>query len=371
MRGIYGKQNAEKKLSKMVDLNIIWEAAQDETDLPNKWKAAALDVLIELIIAFDLANTSDYLKKAVDSLSAGVSPIKCMILIENILKSVGRRGYPQVFRKDDLIMMAIASAEKYLINARENSPMDGRNIEDMVFSGSFNHKDTINKYFDFIGFLLKNFDQQNKLTNEHIDMMFKVFVKDSISQIERACFYKFFTYDEFDSTQDDKKLATGKIREYLFQNILCKELSSENTGICEFKCFETNFFYVNTSKRNLKREVNEQVFRTVSMQLDGLEMVWDFSIFSKDEFIRDKCNDFLADLYLYNEKEDYSKRGKNNITFFDEWLEKIRTIDQKDEQSIANVLRLLFNFVNRYDGHHMDNEVFEKNDVELEVDMQD
>lgn len=117
--------------------------------------------------------------------------------------------------------------------------------------------------------------------------------------------------------------------------------------------------------------MNEQVFRTISMKLDGLDIVWDFSIFSGDESIRKRCHDFLADLYLYNEKEDCIKRGKNNITFFEAWLEKIRTIDQKDQQSIANVLRLLFNFVSRYDGYHMDSVLFEKYDWDLEVDMDD
>jgi hypothetical protein len=355
----------------VIDLNIIWNAAQDESELSAKNKTAALNVLIELMIVFDLANTSDYLKMAVDNLSNGQSAIKCMTMIEKVLNSCQRRSCPPVLKKDDLVMMTIMSAEKYILNARDNSPMDGRNIEDMVFSGNVSHKDTIIKYFDFIGYLLKNSDMYFKLSSEHIDAMYKVFVNDSISNVERQHFYKFFTYDEFDTTADNKKVASGKVREYLFQNILCKELRVDNTGLSEFKCFETNFFYVNTDKRNLKREVNEQVFRTVSMQLDGLQMVWDFSIFSKDDSIRQRCNDFLADLYLYNEKEEYTKRGKNNLTFFEEWLEKIRTIDEKDEESIARILRLLFNFVIRYDGHHMNNEYFEKNDVDLEVDMQD
>mmetsp|Transcript_42103 Transcript_42103/g.48842 ORF Transcript_42103/g.48842 Transcript_42103/m.48842 type:complete len:175 (-) Transcript_42103:4740-5264(-) len=124
-------------------------------------------------------------------------------------------------------------------------------------------------------------------------------------------------------------------------------------------------------KRNLKREINEQVFRTINMKLDGIELVWDFSIFSKDESIRQHCNDFLADLYLYFDKEDCQKRGKNNSSFFDEWLEKIFTIDEKDEASTNNILRLLFNFVNRYDGHHMNNQEFEKNDFDLEIDNLD
>ena len=371
-KAIYGKSQAEKKLSKMIDLGKLWEAIQDEAELSNRNKDVALDALIDLMDAFDLSNTSEFLQKAIENLKVGASPIRCMVMVEKVLEKCTRRGYPSVFRKEDLIMLAINSAEIYLNKARENSPMDGRNIEDMTFSGSLSHKDTIAKYFSFISYLLKSFDAHNKLTSEHIDMMFKVFVKESISQVERSRFYKFFTYDEFDTAnQDDKKVASAKVREYLFQNILCKELNSENTGICEFKCFETNFFFVNTAKRNLKRELNERVFRTISMKMDGLDLVWDFSIFSKDDSIRKKCNDFLADLYLYYEKEDYIKRGKNNLTFFEEWLEKILTIDENDKQSIANILRLLFNFVNRYDGHHMDNEHFDKLDVELEVDMVD
>lgn len=281
----HGNTNAQKKISKLVDLNIIWLAIQDETELSQKSKTAALDTLIELMLAFDLANTSEYLEKAIENLKVGKSPIQCFTLIEKVLQSVLRRGYPSTLKSEDLIILAISSAEKYISEARENSPMDGRNIEDMVFSGTLSHKDTIKKYFDFIGYLVKNFDTQNKLSTDHIDMMFKVFVQDSISKAERELFYQFFTYDEFDVTQDDKKVATGKIREYLF-SILCKQLSSENCGLSEFNCFETNFFYVNSQKRNLKREVNEQVFRTVSMKLDGLDIVWDFSIFSKDESIR-------------------------------------------------------------------------------------
>ena len=370
LKSKYGRVSAEKRISKLVNLNIIWEAIQDESALSNKNKTAALDSLIELMIAFDLTNTSEYLQKALEHLKLGISPLKCMVIIKKILSTVARRGYPSLFKKEDLIMMAILSAQKYLSGARADSPMDGTSIEDMTFSGTMPHKDTIKQYFEFIGFLVKSFDSQNKLNSDHIDMMFKVFVKESISKVEREYFYKFFIYDEFNATHDDKKVATGKIREYLF-SILCSELNSENCGLSDFNCFETNFFYVNTMKKNLKREMNEQVFRTLTMKLDGIDIVWDFCIFSHDDSIRKKCNDFLADLYLYYEKEDYKKRGAKNLTFFEAWLEKIRTIDSKDEKSTANCLRLLFNFVNRYDGHHMDTTVFEKLDYNLDVDMQD
>lgn len=372
LRLLHGKSRAEKDMSEKVKLENLWKAVQDDAILSEKNKLITLDVLIELMHMFDLSNTSQFLGYAVESLKEGNSSVKCMILIEKILNGCIRRGYPATFKKEDLVGIAIQAAEIYLTNARVNSPMDGRNIEDMVFSGNLSHKETIARYFKFISYLLMKFDGHNKLTNELINFMFKVFVKDSISKVERESFYKFFTFDEFDiSNSENKRIANTKSREYLFQNILCKELNSINTGTSEFECFETNFFTVNLAKKNLKREQNEQVFRTVSMELDGLDLVWDFSIFSSDEKIRKQCNEFLGDLYLYNEKENFKKRGENNSTFFEAWLEKILTIDESNKQAIANILRLLFSFVRRYDGHHMDTELFEKYDYDLTVDYQD
>ena len=242
----HGKPAAEKEMAKLSNLDMLWEVVQDESDVSQKHKILTLDVLIELMVTFDLSNTSEYFIKAIENLKKGKSPVKCMILIEKILQSFSRRGYPSALKKEDLIFLAIQSAGIYLDDARENSPMDGGKIEDMIFSGGLSHKETIEKYFEFISALLRNFDGHNRLSNEHIDYMFKVFVKDSVSQVERSCFYNFFTFDEFDTAVSSKKrIASSSNREYLFKSILCKELNTETTGSCEFKCFETNFFNVN------------------------------------------------------------------------------------------------------------------------------
>lgn len=158
------------------------------------------------------------------------------------------------------------------------------------------------------------------------------------------------------------------MREHLFQNILCKHLNGENTGLCEFTCFESNFTYVNSLKRSSKTDLKDKSFEQTH---NGLELVQDLSMFSKDESIRKRCNDFLVDLYLNDKTEDYARRGKNNRGFLNEWLEKIQTIDDKDEAALANTLALLFNFVHRYDGHHADSQQFDKLDAEIEVENQD
>lgn len=160
---------------------------------------------------------------------------------------------------------------------------------------------------------------------------------------------------------------TSKVREYLFQNILCKFLNGENTGLCEFSCFESNFTYVNSLKKSSKSDPKD---KSPEQSNNGLELVQDLSMFSKDESIRKRCNDFLVDLYLNDKSDDYIRRGKNNRGFLEEWLEKFQTINE-NEAALANTLALLFNFVNRYDGHHADSQEFEKLDVEIEVENQD
>jgi len=221
LKNIYGKSRADKEMARQVDLNMLWKAIQDESEVSNKYKMVALDVLIELMHTFDLSNTSEFLIKAIDNLKVGQSPIKCMILIEKILAGCARKGYPAPLRKEDLIFLALQSAEIYLSNARENSPMEGGKLEDMIFSGSLSHKDTIDKYLNFISFLINKFEGHNKLTNSHIDYMFKVFVKEAISRVEVSKFYEFFTFDEFDSnSKDNKNIASNRNRGHLFEKIL-------------------------------------------------------------------------------------------------------------------------------------------------------
>ena len=117
--------------------------------------------------------------------------------------------------------------------------------------------------------------------------------------------------------------------------------------------------------------MNDQVFRTVSMKLDGLDIIWNLSIFNRHELIRKRCYHLITDLYLYSEKGNCIERGKNNMMFFETWLDKIKTIDQNDQESKENLIRLLYTFVIRYDGYHMDSVLFEKYDWDLEIDMDD
>ena len=90
-------------MSEKVKLENLWKAVQDDALLSEKNKLITLDVLIELMHMFDLSNTSQFLGYAVESLKEGNSSVKCMILIEKILNGCVRRGYPVIFKKEDLV----------------------------------------------------------------------------------------------------------------------------------------------------------------------------------------------------------------------------------------------------------------------------
>lgn len=75
-REVHGRSRAEKDMAKMVNLERLWAAVQDEAELSNKNKLITLDVLIDLMQTFDLGNTSEYLVKAVENLKSGKSAIK-------------------------------------------------------------------------------------------------------------------------------------------------------------------------------------------------------------------------------------------------------------------------------------------------------
>jgi formylmethanofuran dehydrogenase subunit D len=63
--------------------------------------------------------------------------------------------------------------------------MDESAIDDTIFQGNISHKDRIEKYFNFFDYLLMNHEAFNRLSCEHIDALFDVFVENAISKCEK------------------------------------------------------------------------------------------------------------------------------------------------------------------------------------------
>ena len=76
LKSTYGRAKAEKEMAKVANLKILWDAIQDESEVNPKHKFTTLDALIDLMILFDLQNTSEFFINAVESLRAGKSSVK-------------------------------------------------------------------------------------------------------------------------------------------------------------------------------------------------------------------------------------------------------------------------------------------------------
>jgi hypothetical protein len=90
--------SAETRLSEMINLESLWNLMQDNSAAPPKVQAKACSVLIELMINLNLSNTQEYLEKAIGNLLEGKSDIKCIKIIEEILKHVNRRSVPSILK---------------------------------------------------------------------------------------------------------------------------------------------------------------------------------------------------------------------------------------------------------------------------------
>lgn len=76
-------------------------------------------------------------------------------------------------------------------------------------------------YFKVIEFLVIKMDSYFKLTQDSLEVMHMVFIDCALTNLERDLFYQFFTFDEFDETQQIKKrMISATLRNHLFKTVL-------------------------------------------------------------------------------------------------------------------------------------------------------
>ena len=76
--------------------------------------------------------------------------------------------------------------------------------------------------------------------------MHHVFVEVAKNNIEKDLFFDFFTFDEFDPSQQRKKgMISQKLRLHLFNEVLAHIADQKDVSVKAYECFETNFFFVN------------------------------------------------------------------------------------------------------------------------------
>jgi hypothetical protein len=142
----------------------------------------------------------------------------------------------EILDNTDLVQLVLESATQYQRLVKDTLDMEEKSLGDAtIMSGSLTHKDCIERYFKVISFLLLKYDSYCQIKKDQVDLMYLIFVDQAVGQTESERFFHFFTFDEFDWSQESKKnMIKGKIREHLFRSVLGQD---ETIKTCSMQAF--------------------------------------------------------------------------------------------------------------------------------------
>lgn len=85
------------------------------------------------------------------------------------------------------------------------------------------HKQCIDRFISMLNFLLQ-WIPTCKMDPVNLDLMYKTFVEWKATEYDADQFFEFFSFDEFDISQEKKKnMLSAQVREHLFREVLAHE----------------------------------------------------------------------------------------------------------------------------------------------------
>ena len=119
-----------------------------------------------------------------------------------------------------------------------------------------------------------------------------------------------------------------------------------------FSCFKKLFLIVNEEEKALEPQREDRVAVNNLNSLQGIETLWGISIFSELPQVKEQSRDFLVDLYLNVKTKSSQQKKQVNEQFQQMCFQYIKKLTEKPELQL-NGLRLIRNFINRFDGEHI------------------
>ena len=87
-------------------------------------------------------------------------------------------------------------------------------------------------------------------------------------------------------------------------------------------------------------------------KLSGMDSLWAIAIKCSNEQVKDRCKEFLVDIYLRIKNNSNAQKKQINELFPQKCLKYFKeSIDRPDHQ--LNCLRLIKTFISRFDGDHI------------------
>ena len=286
-------------------INYLSEEYYKKYNMTNEQKIELINTsitgIIKIIQSCDIPNQTLLLKNLCSKTSLSIKNIKdilqYLILLDK-LKSDEKlnKSFTKILEefslKEDFFSLLMTDMDRYLSLIIKNSGeklIEKDNIK--VYEGLFNNELNIKLRLNLIFFLL----QKQNITKENLE--------DFNNKIIKSCEKNNLASDVLNKLlYSNIANFPREVIQFLYNKVLANEIKEEKlsdyqyyvfcTGIIkEINKIENHFYFMNGKDLAVKVSENEK-------NIKGMELLWQFSIKTKNDKIRNKVNDFLADIFF-------------------------------------------------------------------------
>ena len=325
-------------------IQYLSEEKYNKYSMTNEQKIDIINIsitgIIKLIQACDSLNQTLLIKNICSKTSSSIQNTKDIVqylLLLDKMKSDNKlcvnfsHLLEEYSLKSNFFSMLITDMDRYISLIIKNSEEKSNEKDNIkVFEGLFNNEVNIKLRLNLIFFLLKN--QQNISKENLIDFNTKI-IKGSeknklVSDLVNNLLYS------------NLKNFSSNVTQFLYDNVLTSEITDEKLSDYQYYIFctaiikeinklEKHFYFMNDKDLAVINCETEQ-------NIKGINLLWDFLIKTKNDNIRNKVNEFLADIF-YGIKLDTREKLENFWTdFVSNIYSKLEEIIQKENNDDSN-----------------------------------
>ena len=296
--------------------------------------------ILKLINSCDTSEQTSLFKnicsRATSSIKGTENEIQYLILLDKLKSDyILGKNFSEILKeyslKENFFALLMSDVDRYISLIAKNSDEKTRGKDNIkVYEGLFSNELNIKLRLNLIFFLLQN--QQN-ITKENLD--------DFNNKIINSCEKDKYASDILNNLlySNLKNFSTDVIQ-FLFNNLLNSEIKEEKLNdyqyyilcteiILEINKLENRFYIMNGKDLAVTNCETEQ-------NIKGIDLLWNFLIKTKNDNIRKKVNDFLANIFFGIRLETKEKLQAFWTDFVSNIYSKLEEIIQKENNISEN-----------------------------------
>ena len=303
--------------------------------------------ILKLINSCDTSEQTSLFKnicsRATSSIKDTENEIQYLLLLDKLKSDyILGKNFSEILKeyslKENFFVLLMSDVDRYISLIAKNSDDKTRGKDNIkVYEGLFSNELNIKLRLNLIFFLLQN--QQN-ITKENLD--------DFNAKIINSCEKDIYASDILNNLlySNLKNFSTDVIQ-FLYNNLLNSEIKEEKLNdyqyyilcteiILEINKLENRFYIMNGKDLAVTNCETEQ-------NIKGIDLLWNFLIKTKNDNIRKKVNDFLANIFFGIRLETKEKLQtfwtdfvSNIYTKLEEIIQKENNISENEETNDMN-----------------------------------